>query len=268
MNIGIVTDEISPNLSFALGAAAALGVDRIEIRNTASGRVPDLSEDDRQLLHDMVDEYGFTVTAVSPGTFKCRLNEETLERQFVLLEKAFAFAEEFETDKIITFAGERAASETPDNYKSAVEALAKAALLAQKRGFVLAAENEHGCYNDTPENILHLHRDLEGSGLMLNWDPGNCYRSGCTDYRTVYEPLKGIIANVHIKDTQGPESRVPWTVLGSGIIDWASQLADIRRDMPGVDLSIETHCFPLLPNTIHNLGYVKKILEGGGGLAR
>jgi len=262
MNIGIVTDEISPNLSFALGAAAALGVDRIEIRNTASGRVPELSADDRELLHDMVDEYGFTVTAVSPGTFKCRLNEETIERQFALLEKAFAFAEEFETQKIITFAGERGVLDTPDGYKKAVEALAQAAMLAQKRGFILAAENEHGCFNDTPDNILRFHRDLEGSGLMLNWDPGNCFRSGCTDYRDVYEPLKGIIANVHIKDTQGPDSRVPWTALGSGIIDWNSQLNDIKRDMPGVDLSIETHCFPLLPNTIHNLGYVKNILEG------
>ena len=263
MNIGIVTDEISPNLSFALGAAAALGVDRIEIRNTASGRVPDLPEDERELLHDLVDEYAFTVTAISPGTFKCKLNAETLERQFALLEKAFDFAEEFETKKIITFAGERSAGDTPDNYKRAVDALARAAQLAQKRGFILAAENEHGCYNDTPENILRFHRDLEGSGLMLNWDPGNCYRSGCTDYRDVYEPLKGLIANVHIKDTQGPNSRVPWTALGGGIIDWAKQLADIRRDMPSVDLSIETHCFPLLHNTIHNLGYVKNILKGG-----
>jgi len=268
MNIGIVTDEISPNLSFALGAAAALGIDRIEIRNTASGRVPDCSEDERELLHDMVDEYGFTVTAISPGTFKCKLNGEALQRQFALLEKAFAFAEEFETNKIITFAGERGAADTPDDYKRAVEALAQAAQMANKRGFILAAENEHGCYNDTPDNILRFHRDLEGSGLMLNWDPGNCYRSGCTDYRCVYEPLKGIIANVHIKDTQGPESRVPWTVLGSGIIDWAGQLADIVRDMPRVDLSIETHCFPLLPNTIHNLGYVRNILEGGENLGR
>ncbi|MEI6579724.1 MAG: sugar phosphate isomerase/epimerase, partial [Eubacteriales bacterium] len=258
---GIVTDELSVNLPFALGAAAALGLKRIELRGTSSGRVPFISDEEKELLEEMVDDYDFKITAISPGTFKCKLRSPQFKEQLKNFEEALNFAEEFEVPKIITFAVERSPEDVPDDYQTIIGALGEAALLAKKRGIIISAENEHGCWNDTPDSIIRLHNDLENTGLMLNWDPGNFHASCGLSYKTGYEPLKKYIANVHIKDSVGQDKMHNWVALGEGEIDWKSQIADIIRDMPEVDMSIETHTWPLLENTMTNLKLINEYIR-------
>ena len=262
MNLGIITDELSANLPFALGAAAALGLKRIELRGTSTGRVPFISDDDKELLEDMVDDYEFKITAISPGTFKCRLRSPQFKDQLKDFEKALDFAEEFEIPKIIVFAFERSPEDTSGDYQTIIEVVGEAALLARKRGIIIAAENEHGCWNDTPESMIRLHSDLEHTGLKLNWDPGNFHAACGLDYTAGYEPLKKHIAHVHIKDSHGQGKEHRWVALGEGEINWKAQIADIVRDMPDVDMSIETHAWPLLENTMINLEAVKKHIRG------
>lgn len=261
MKLGIVTDELSLNLPFALGASAALGLKRIELRGTSTGRVPFIDDEEKELLEEMIDDYDFKITAISPGTFKCKLRSPQFKEQLKNFEKALNFAEEFKVPKIITFAVERSPEDVPGDYQTIIEALGEAALLAKKRGIVIAAENEHGCWNDTPESIIRLHNDLENTGLMLNWDPGNFHASCGLDYKVGYEPLKKYIANVHIKDSVGQGKTHNWVALDEGEIDWKSQIADIVRDMPEVDMSIETHCWPLLENTITNLKLINEYIR-------
>ncbi len=257
MKLGIVTDEIHANLPFALGAAAALSLKRIELRGTATGRVPMISEEDKELLHDMIDDYDFKITAISPGTFKCKLRSPQFKEQLKLFEKALDFAEEFEVPKIITFAVERSPDDTPDDYQTVIDAVGEAAFLAKKRGIVIAAENENGCWNDTLESIVMLHTDLDDTGLKLNWDPGNFHAASGLDYKAGYDILKDRIVNVHVKDSTGQGKAHRWVPLGTGEIDWKGQFAEIMRDMPDVDISIETHSWPLLENTLINLEAVK-----------
>lgn len=262
MNLGIVTDELSANLPFALGAAAALGLKRIEIRGTSTGRVPVISKEEKELLKDMIVDYEFKITAISPGTFKCKLRSLQFKEQLKNFEKAMDFAEEFEIPKIIIFAIERSAEDTDDDYNTIIEAVGKVALLAKKRGFIVAAENESGCWNDTPESIIRMHKDLEDTGLLLNWDPGNFHASCGQDYKVGYEPLKKYITNVHIKDSIGQGKLHKWVALGKGEINWQAQIMDIVRDMPDVDMSIETHTWPLLENTMTNLKLMKDYIKG------
>lgn len=261
MNLGIVTDELSLNLSFALGAAAALGLKRIELRGTSTGRVPFISDEEKELLEDLIDDYDFKITAVSPGTFKCKLRSPQFKDQLKNFEKALDFAEEFEVPKIIIFAVERSEEDTANDYEEIINAVGEAALLAKTRGIIIAAENEHGCWNDTPESIIRFHNDLADTGLKLNWDPGNFHASCGLDYKSGYEPLKNFIANVHIKDSTGQGKMHNWVPLGNGEIDWENQIADIVRDMPNVDMSIETHSWPLLENTMTNLKLVNEYIR-------
>lgn len=260
MNLGIVTDELSVNLPFALGASAALGLKRIEIRGTSTGRVPFISDDEKELLEDMVDDYEFNITAISPGTFKCKLRSAQFKDQLKNFEKALDFAEEFEVPKIIIFAVERSLEDTPEDYQTIIEAVGEAALLAKKRGIIIAAENEHGCWNDTPESIIRLHNDLASTGLKLNWDPGNFHAACGLDYTGGYELLKKYIVNVHIKDSRGQGKAHRFVALGEGEINWQAQIADLVRDMPGVDMTIETHAWPLLENTMINLKAVNEYI--------
>jgi len=261
MNLGIVTDELSVNLPFALGAAAALGLKRIELRGTATGRVPFISGDEKEMLQDMIDDYGFVITAISPGTFKCKLRSQQFSEQLKNFEKALDFAEEFEIPKIITFAVERSADDTEDDYQTIIEAVGEAALLAKKRGIIIAAENEAGCWNDTPESIIRMQNDLKDTGLLLNWDPGNFHASCGLDYKSGYEPLKKFITNVHVKDSAGQGKAHRWVALGEGEINWQSQMTDILNDMPDVDISIETHTWPLLENTMTNIKMINEYVR-------
>lgn len=258
MNLGIVTDELSFNLPFALGAAAAKGIDRIELRMTSSGRVPFITDEEKEMLEDIRDDYGFKITAISPGTFKCKLRSPSFGEQLKNFEKALDFAEEFDVPKVIIFAVERSDDDTESDYEAVADAVGRAALLAKKRGIIIAAENESGCWNDTPESIARLHKDLAGTGLTLNWDPGNLHAACGLDYKAGYEPLKKYITNVHIKDSKGQGKAHRWVVLGDGEIDWKGQLADLMRDMPTVDMTVETHCYPLLENTLKNLKMIKE----------
>ena len=257
MNLGIITDELSPNLPFALGAAAALGLTRIELRATMSGRVPFISDEEKELLEDMADDYDFKITAISPGTFKCKLRSPQFKEQLKDFEKALDFAEKFEIPKVIVFAVERSDEDTEGDYQQVIEAVGEAALMAKSRGIIIAAENEAGCWNDTLDGILRLHSDLADTGLTLNWDPGNFHAATGLDYKAGYEPLKKFITNVHIKDSMGQGKAHRWMPLGDGEIDWKGQFADIQRDMPKVDLSLETHCWPLLENTMTNLKMIE-----------
>lgn len=264
MKLGIVTDEVSLNLPFALGAAAALGLKRMELRGTSSGRVPFISEEEKELLEDMIDDYDFQISAISPGTFKCKLRSDRFDRQLEEFGKALDFAEEFEIPKVIIFAVERDKDDTPADYQTVLNAVGEAALMAKNRGFIIAAENENGCWNDTPESILRLHRDLADTGLKLNWDPGNFHAASGLDYKEGYESLKEWIVNVHVKDSVGQGKFHRWAPLGEGEIDWASQITDIVRDMPDVDMSIETHCWPLLENTMVNLQKINEYIRSAG----
>lgn len=261
MNLGIVTDELAVNLPFALGAAAALGLKRIELRGTSTGRVPFISDDEKELLEEFIDDYGFVITAISPGSFKCKLRSMQFKDQLKNFEKALDFAEEFEVPKIITFAVERSGDDNEEDYQTILEAVGEAALLAKKRGVIIAAENEAGCWNDTPDSIIRMHNDLADTGLLLNWDPGNFHASCGLDYKMGYDALKKYICNVHIKDSIGQGKEHRWAALGEGEINWQNQIAEILSDMPEVDMSIETHTWPLLENTMTNLRLINEYVR-------
>ncbi|HOO26032.1 MAG TPA: sugar phosphate isomerase/epimerase [Clostridiales bacterium] len=260
MKIGIVTDELSLNLPFALGASAALGIKRIELRNSHMGRVPFWDDESKEMLQDLIDDYEFKITALSPGTFKCKLQNPDLDEQFKTLEKTIEFAKEFEVEKIIIFAFEQTEDDGPSGYEKVLDYVGRAALLGQKNGIIIAAENEKGGYNDSFENILKLHNDLASTGLKLNWDPGNYHAACGLPYKQAYEGLKNHIANVHVKDSKGQGKEHAWKALGEGEIDWQGQINDLFGDMPDVDLTIETHAWPLLENSVKNLNMLKEYI--------
>lgn len=261
MKIGIVTDELSLNLPFALGASAALGIKRLELRNSLMGRVPFWDDDSKEMLQDLVDDYDFEITALSPGTFKCKLQNMKIEAELAKLEKAIDFAKEFDVEKIIVFAFERSEQDTAADYDKVLDYVGQAALMGQKHGITIVAENEAGCYNDTYENILKLHKHLANTGLQLNWDPGNHHAASALDYKAAYEGLKDFIANVHVKDSKGQGKSHRWVALAEGEINWQGQITDLYKDMPDVDLTIETHAWPLLDNSMKNLELVNEYIR-------
>ncbi|MFV1980141.1 MAG: hypothetical protein ACC655_03230, partial [Rhodothermia bacterium] len=70
LEIGVVTDEISRNLGESLALCREWGLAHIELREGSEKRFPGFTSAELALIEEAIID-GFTVTAVSPGTFKC-----------------------------------------------------------------------------------------------------------------------------------------------------------------------------------------------------
>jgi sugar phosphate isomerase/epimerase len=258
--LGIVTDEVCGDFRLAFQIVRELGLRQVELRMVGSSRVPFLNAEDQAWISRFLQETGIRITALSPGTYKCTLHGAEYSQQASIFRQTLDLAERWQVPKVITFAVKRSPLDQPADYQQICDELGSRAEEACRRGIALCAENESGWWNDTLENILRLHRDLAGSGLHLNWDPGNFLDAGASQYTDGYALLKPYIANVHIKDVRKTGEHHEWAPLGEGEVDWAGQLAELRRDLPAVDLTIETHVAPLLINSVNNLQYIRRII--------
>ena len=90
MKIGIVTDEISLKVDEALGYCNKWGINLVEIRCLETGRVPYINDDELKRFIELKNNYGITVTALSPGFFKGKLSEKEKYAFFALLDSLIA----------------------------------------------------------------------------------------------------------------------------------------------------------------------------------
>src|SRR5215469_11282196 len=70
MEISIVTDEVSSDLETALEIIRAWGIDAVELRAIGTQRFPEVSDYWRVRLPQLLEEFGLTVAAISPGLFQ------------------------------------------------------------------------------------------------------------------------------------------------------------------------------------------------------
>ena len=70
IEVSLVTDELSadPRTAFELGSE--WGIRHYELRGFYAERAPMISRHQRHRLHQMVGEFGASITALSPGLFK------------------------------------------------------------------------------------------------------------------------------------------------------------------------------------------------------
>ena len=66
MKLGIVADEISRDFAAAVAVGRSLGIERYEVRNLVSGRIPLCSPEELR----GIEEQHVEITAISPGLFK------------------------------------------------------------------------------------------------------------------------------------------------------------------------------------------------------
>jgi sugar phosphate isomerase/epimerase len=264
--IGIVSDETGlDDAGEAFRFGARFGVHRFELRCLYGGRVPRITAENRRSLKSAIRRYGVTITALSPGLFKCTLRDEELrDHAGAMLTQTLELAQELETENLITFGVRRDETDGADSFERVISLLGEAAYRAEKSGVTMCLENEPGWWADTPENLYTILRRLKSVSLKLNWDPGNLFATGVRDYRPGYRLLKNWIHNVHAKDAVA-DSLAPggwrYTPLGRGDIDWEDQLRELTADGYGGTVSVETHCNPLSLNTARNIRFLRQNKE-------
>jgi sugar phosphate isomerase/epimerase len=165
------------------------------------------------------------------------------KKQDALLEHCIALAKSFGTDRIRCFDFWRLDDVKP--YREAINnKLRQAAQRCAKDNLILLLENEMSCNTATGEESTATLAAIPDSNFMLNWDPGNAATFPNSEpYPKGYALLpKHRIGHCHAKNViRQPDGKWEWAPVGTGVVDWAAQLAALKHDSYRHAVSLETH---------------------------
>ena len=262
LEIGVVSDEISRDLGESLDLCREWGLNRIELREGSEARFPALTSTEFGCLERALSD-GFRVTAVSPGIFKGRADDESqIRREYEnALPKSIDLALQFGCPIIISFGFEKYAGESERNRARAMRAFERAAERAWHDGLILAIENEPNFWVDDPADEADMIEEIGHPALKANWDPANSHWGGRIPDRAGFDALRRHIVNVHVKDFTPNDPVVPWRPVGSGETPWEEFLPWVADGTEVEHVTIETHAEPLVENTRESLVALRKLLS-------
>ena len=252
--LGVITEEVTQDLEKALAWAKGYGLEWVEFRNVWGKYITEFTPDEVQRAKDLLAKYGLRVSVLDSAYFKTTLPGTTSkfaegkgdfatnehEKQEALLERAFARAKDFGTDKVRIFSFWRV-----DDPRTVFERVAKeldrTAEIAKREGIRLLLENEYACNVATGAESATMLKAVQAPSLGLNWDPGNAYAAGeLKPFPDGYAPLdKKRMWHMHLKDAEGTGTN--WRPIGGGKIDYIGQFRAILKDRYTGTMSLETH---------------------------
>jgi sugar phosphate isomerase/epimerase len=237
--------------------ALGWGIRLFEIRGVRNERFPRHSDDVLDELAGLREEYDIDYTAVSPGFFKCRMDDEE-QVDYALgegLDRTMDFMEGCDVPLMVCFGFEM---ETGTD-EQAVELLQRLADRMAERDLGAAVENETHCRFNTPARIDQLLRMVDRPNLGANWDLGNLKEFATDGFPTGYELVKPHIVNVHAKDVGLlDDGETEWRPIGQGVCDWKGQMEALARERLVEHVTIENHCGPPEDVTPHNLRMLRQ----------
>jgi sugar phosphate isomerase/epimerase len=255
--LGIINDEISPDLEEALKFIASYSLSYVELRTIGGKNIMSLSQPELESAKQIIDQYHFRVSDIASPIYKWNLPEmpavtsekrDAYNARFTeedaedLLNKSFQMARFFGTDKVRIFAYWRV--EDPDKaYPYILPRLKKAAALAERNKILLVLENEPSCNVATGKELGRMLRDINSPWLLGNWDAANAVELKEIPYPDGYSYVRGLFRHMHIKDAaRDPKTgKFRWMPVGGGVVDWKGQIHAIVQDGYHGTMSLETH---------------------------
>jgi sugar phosphate isomerase/epimerase len=256
--LGIITDEVAPDLEQALRFMVSYSIPYCELRTLWQKNLMTLTPGEMHRARQLIRKHGVKVAAIDSPLFKYDLPEmpaplPSQKRDLFgadytdkdtddLLQRCFNLARFFGTSRIRVFSYFRVAQ--PEKaYPLVRERLAKAAVLAARQDMILMVENENVCNIGTSKELGRLVRDINSPHLRGNWDPANAAVLGEIPYPDGYREVRGLFAHMHIKDLRkDPQTgKAIWTRVGDGIMDYRGLLKALQEDRYEGVLSLETH---------------------------
>jgi sugar phosphate isomerase/epimerase len=261
MKLSIVSDELKIPQAEAFEMISQWGFRNVELRSATGGRFPDGNLDE---LERLIAEHTMTVTALSPGVFKCGPEADALHTDLERLGRTLDTCERFGTKLIIVFPihnpgwdeDNPADGEITD---TVVNAMREAGRMAADHGVRLAIENEPAYTAVTAGGLARLIDAVGMDNIGGNWDPGNAYP---WDQEIVRGPeiLGDRIFNVHVKDCWVRDNERGFDSVGNGDIDWKAQVDGLTKLGYDGAIVVETHCQPGVEKSKENTDSLKAIV--------
>ena len=255
--VAAITDEFAADLETAARAMASLGMTGAELRMVSGKNIIDLTDQEIDRAMAVLGRYGLAVVSIASPVFKCVLPDapevdtrfqqdmfaasHTMADQPRLARRALEIAGRTGASIVRVFSFWRTVR--PEAcFDRIVGALAGLAEMAAPLGVTIGIENEHACNLGTAAETAPLLAALVHPNLQLIWDPANALVAGENPFPDGYRKLPpGRIAHVHAKDCRVTGHTPEWLELGTGSVDWAGQIAALRRDGYQGWFSLETH---------------------------
>lgn len=256
--LGIITDEVDPDLSVVLERFyPKYQLKYAEIRNLKldgknkylyrSGTPEQLKQirkqlDDANIKMSVLDTGIYKITL--PGTKPLSHNDADLnpvageyEKQMDDLKRAADAAHALGTDRIRIFTFMRVADPSAI-LPRIIDDLHKALDVAKQQDVTLLVENEMSCNTGTGGETAQLFKAIPDRRLMHVWDPGNCFEAGEEPFPKAWDQLDhSRIGHLHLKDAEGKS----WKPIGGGKIDFAGQFQALKKMKYSGTMSLETH---------------------------
>ena len=258
--VSVINDEISQDFDHVCSVVSHdFGLQWIELRSMWGKNITDMPDADIERARTILAKYNLRVTDIASPLFKTdwpgapiskqseRRDQfgatDNFKKQDDVLERCIALAKSFSTDRIRCFDFWRLDDVAP--YRAAInEKLRDAARRCAKDNLVLLLENEMSCNTATGAEAAATLQAIPEPNFMLNWDPGNAATFPDSEpFPKGYGLLpKKRIGHCHAKNVvRKPEGKWEWAPVGTGVVDWAGQLAALQRDGYHHAVSLETH---------------------------
>ncbi len=258
--LGVLTDEISPDLERALNVMEELGLKYAELQTVWDKYIGRLSEGEVERIGRMVADRGMKVSCISPHCFfnvplradpddKCYWGSysEHLED----LKRCVHIAKELGTNLVRTFAFRIQMLLDPpvlgDWWSLLLDKFKEPLKIAEQAGVTLVVEtafltNTADCYL-----ARKLIDDLGSKSMKVLWDVANGLFHGEKPYPEGYEHIKNRIGHIHIKDGVPNRSRFAFHFCAPGkgqVKTFPEILKALQRDGYGGVLSFECEYIP------------------------
>lgn len=245
--LAIITDEVSQDLKTIVRFAKNFDLSGIEIRSLYGKAFKDLTTDDVREIGKTLKGDGLKIAGCASPVFKCHLDrpEEITQHLEIFkhsVEKAMAW--DCDLIRVFTFL-RRSNPSTLEDLKEAASHFSKLQEAVKGTKIRIGIENEFTTLVGNGEETRDFMKMVEAPNIGVVWDPCNVvFMPGTGDPVSHDWPLiADRVIHVHVKDARRENGKPPehCVELGTGIVDFPTQLRDLKKRGYRGWISMETH---------------------------
>lgn len=237
---GIITDEVSQDLSVAIQVAKDYHLDALEIRSVNEKNPFQMEKADFVAIRKQADDAGLVICNVSSPFFKCDFfDDSAVAAHMEGLKRAIEGAHIMGAKLIRGFNFWRADGLTDERLAEKYIPVVK---ILEAEDMVMALESEPSVNTGNMAKLAAFLKTVNHPRVQALYDPGNeiCDHSAPPP-EIGYEKLKDCIAHVHIKDMTRTADGYDPACIGEGQVDFSAMFAALHRDGYNGYAILETH---------------------------